>query len=118
MEGWGAHLSVHTASGLWNETQSGWHINALVLEAVFLGLQSFLSMVRNKHIRVRTDNTTVAVYINKQGGTLSLTLSVRSGQILAWGRQHLILSSAKYIPGKLNVLADYLSRPSRTMHTE
>ncbi|KAK7102562.1 hypothetical protein V1264_020761 [Littorina saxatilis] len=108
MEGWGAHLSVHTASGLWDETQSSWHINALELEAVFLGLQSFLSLVRDKHVQVRTDNRTVAAYINRQGGSRSLTLSARACQILVWCSQHRILLSAKYFPGSLNVLADSL----------
>ncbi|KAK7110241.1 hypothetical protein V1264_014151 [Littorina saxatilis] len=118
MEGWGAHLSVHTASGLWDETQSSWHINALELEAVFLGLQSFLSLVRDKHVQVRTDNTTVAAYINRQGGSRSLTLSARACQILVWCSQHRILLSAKYFPGSLNVLADSLSRSSQVIHTE
>ncbi|KAK7090315.1 hypothetical protein V1264_010130 [Littorina saxatilis] len=118
MEGWGAHLSVHTASGLWNMTQSSWHINALELEAVFLGLQSFLSLVTDKHVRVRTDNTTVAAYINRQGGSRSLTLSGKACQILIWCSQHRILLSAKYLPGSLNVLADSLSRSSSVIHTE
>ncbi|KAK7099322.1 hypothetical protein V1264_018910 [Littorina saxatilis] len=116
--GWGAHLAQLTASGTWPESQARSHINVLELEAVFLGLRSFFPAVVGKHVRLHTDNTTVAAYVNKQGGSRSQTLSVRTCQILRWCAQHQITLSAKFLPGRLNVLADALSRSSSVLHTE
>ena len=118
LSGCGAHLSHHTASGTWTTGQALSHINVLELEAVAHGLQSFLSLVAGKHVRLHTDNTTVAAYINRQGGSRSHTLSLKACQILKWCHQHQILLSAKHLPGKLNVLADSLSRSSKVLHTE
>ncbi|XP_070196565.1 uncharacterized protein [Littorina saxatilis] len=118
LSGWGAHLSHHTASGTWTSGQALSHINVLELEAVAQGLQSFLPLVAGKHVRLHTDNTTVAAYINRQGGSRSHTLSLKACQLLKWCHQHQIRLSAKYLPGKLNVLADSLSRSSKVLHRE
>ncbi|KAK7103605.1 hypothetical protein V1264_018473 [Littorina saxatilis] len=118
LSGWGAHLAHHAASGKWTLAQANSHINVLELEAVAHGLQSFLPLATGKHVRLHTDNTTVAAYINRQGGSRSPTLSTRTCQILMWGQQHQITLSAQYLPGKLNVLADSLSRSSRVFHIE
>ena len=67
-EGWGAHLDEHTARGQWSLPESKLHINHLELKAVFLALKEFRTLVFNKTVLVATDNTKVAVYINKEGG--------------------------------------------------
>ncbi|KAK7095233.1 hypothetical protein V1264_006669 [Littorina saxatilis] len=118
LSGWGAHLEQHTASGLWNAVQAESHINVLELEAVAQGLLSFLPHLRGRHVRILTDNTTVAAYLNNQGGVRSPSLSIRSCQILIWCQQHRITLPAKHLPGRLNVLADALIRSSRVVHTE
>ena len=47
------------------------HRTVLILEfqAVFLSLHHFLPLVRHRTVLIRTDNVTVAAYINKQGCT-------------------------------------------------
>ncbi|XP_070206201.1 uncharacterized protein [Littorina saxatilis] len=70
------------------------------------------------HVLIHTDNTTVAAYLNKQGGSRSQLLSSRACEILSWCARHQILVSARYLPGCLNVLADALSRSSQILHTE
>ena len=67
-ERWGAHLDEHTARGTWSLPESKLHINHLELKAVFLALKEFQSFCCNKTVLIATDNTTVVVYINKEGG--------------------------------------------------
>lgn len=116
--GWGGHLESLNASGMWSQAQLGWHINRLELEAVFLSLQAFQPAVEGKSVRLFTDNTTVAFYINKQGGARSAPLSLRAEEILQWCLARNICLSARHIPGKLNIVADALSRPHCVLHTE
>ena len=47
------------------------HINVLELKAVSLALRSFKDQCQNHTLWVATDNSTVVVYMNKQGGTHS-----------------------------------------------
>ena len=73
--GWGAHMGNLSASGLWPESLLGSHINLLELEAVWLALKEFCEVVEGKHVLLKTDNTSVAFYVNKQGGAHSFSLS-------------------------------------------
>ena len=84
--GWGAHVASLTASGSWEGAWPKAHINLQELEAVFRALQSFSEFLRHKHVLVRTDNTTVACYINRQGGARSRSLSLKAEQLLLWAR--------------------------------
>ena len=66
--GWGGHVDTPSASGKWPVLQSNWHINRLEVEAGAISLREFLPHLRGKAVRFFTDNTTVAFYVNKQGG--------------------------------------------------
>ena len=98
-----------TASGHWPEDMMSCHINLLELEAVFQALSFTI---------LHTDNTTVACYIKKQdggmggggGGGRSRPLSQRTEELLLCCASQSIQLSAQYVPGKLNILADLLSR--------
>ena len=117
-KGWGAHMGSLSASGVWTTFQQTLHINLLELEAVALALKEFLPAVKGKHILVHTDNTTVLYYLNRQGGARSVSLSVEAENLLLWCQHYKITLSAKHISGKLNVLADLLSRAHTVLHTE
>ncbi len=65
--GWGAVCEGMPASGQWSEPQIRWHINRLELEAVFLALKEFQAQLERQHVLIRTDNTSVVAYINRQG---------------------------------------------------
>ena len=67
---------------------------------------------------VASDNSTVVSYINKQGGTRSIQLCRRANELLLMCQANQIVLRARHIPGRLNVLADILSRPSQTSGTE
>jgi hypothetical protein len=80
LTGWGGHMKNQTVQGLWTEQMKLQHINNLELQAVFLTIKKFQKLLQKKEVLVRTDNTTVVQYINKQGGTHSLQLCQQ-----AWG---------------------------------
>lgn len=44
------------------------HINLLEMDASWSVLLNFASQLKDKHVMVQTDNTTVAVYLDRQGG--------------------------------------------------
>ncbi|KAL0165643.1 hypothetical protein M9458_037487, partial [Cirrhinus mrigala] len=106
LTGWGAVISGHPARG----RQLTWHINCLEMLAVFRALKHFLPDLRDRHVLVRTDNTSVVSYINHQGGLRSRPLYKLAHQILVWSQDKLLSLRAVYVPGHLNLGADILSR--------
>ena len=117
-EGWGAHLNEFTARGSWSVPESKLHINYLELKAVFLALKEFQNLCVDKIVLVATDNTTVVAYINKEGGMRSGPLCALLWRILTWCSQRQVTLKARHIPGRLNVIADKLSRLGQTIQTE
>ena len=117
-EGWGAHLNECTARGSWSVPESRLHINYLELKAVFLALKEFQDLCVGKIVLLVTDNTTVVAYINKEGGMRSGPLCALLWRILTWCSQRQVTLKARHIPGRLNVIADKLSRLSQTIQTE
>lgn len=110
LRGWGAICENRTVRGVWTPCQSRLHINYLELLTVFLALKYFLPTVEGHHVLIKTDNTTVVSYINRQGGTRSLPLLTLSRSLLLWSEQHLCSIRATHVPGALNLGADLLSR--------
>ena len=118
-EGWGAHLDEHTARGTWSLPESKLHINHLELKAVFLTLKEFRTLCYNKTVLIATDNTTVVAYINKEGGGMkSGSPCALLWRILSWCTRQQITLRVRHIPGRLNVIADKLSRLGQTIQTE
>ena len=68
--------------------------------------------------QVATDNTTVVAYINKEGGMKSGSLCALLWRILSWCTRKQVTLRARHIPGRLNVIADKLSRLGQTIQTE
>ena len=117
-EGWGAHLDEHTARGCWSTPESNLHINYLELKAVFLALVEFQDLCTDKTVLIATDNTTVVSYINKEGGMRSGPLCALLWRILTWCTRRQVTIKARHIPGRLNVVADKLSRLGQIIQTE
>ena len=67
------------------------HINCLEIEAVFNTIFHFLPQLENHNILIRSDNITVVQYLNKQGGTHSAVLCMKTWKI--W-QQHVFKSSS------------------------
>ena len=117
-EGWCAHLNERTARGSWSLPESKLHINYLELKAVFLVLKEFQDLCTYKIVLVATDNTTVVSYINKEGGMRPGPHCALLWRILTWCTSHQVTLRARHIPGRLNVVADKLSRLGQTIQTE
>ena len=83
------------------QERARWLNHGLELQAVLLALKHFLPFVRGQHVLVRTDNTTVVAYINRQGGLRSSHLHMLA---------HRLIIAFTRILGVLNLGADLLSR--------
>ena len=81
-------------------------------------MQKFLPLLQGKRVLLNTDNTTVACYLNRQGGVKSRSLSLRAEGLLLWCQSHNIVLTAKFVPGRLNILADSLSRSHMVLNSE
>ena len=110
--GWGAHSGSLQVAGTWSGPWLKRHINILELEAVRRALLHFQNLALSQRVLVRTDNTTVVAYINRQGGTHSIPLWTLTKTLLLWCQQRDITLKAVHLPGKLNTIADLLSRLS------
>ena len=117
-EGWGAHLGDYTARGIWSLLESKLHINFLELKAVSLALKAFEPLCRGQVVLVATDNTTVVAYINKEGGMHSGSLCALLWRLLSWCSLRKVFLRARHIPGRLNVIAEKLSRQRQVIQTE
>ena len=116
--GWGAHVEDLTAAGIWSPREQTWHINLLEMEAVCRAIQEFSPSLSGKAVLLATDNTTVACYVNRQGGTHSRLLSEKAETLLLLCQELNIFLRARHVPGKINILADQLSRPHCVLQTE
>ena len=115
--GWGGHSGSRTFSGTWSPQESCLHINLLEMKAVLLTLKE-LKPALGSHILVSTDNTTVMAYINHQGGLRSWPMFKETEPLLQLAEDNRWSLTAKHVPGKLNVLADLLSRRHQAISTE
>lgn len=121
-EGWGGHLDLFPlqAEGRWSPLDHDrlTHINLKEMEGVRLCLLQFLPVLEGKVVRLFTDNTSVSAYESKQGGIHSDSLSLAAEHLLLWCQERGIQLFARHLSGKLNVLADLLSRPDAILQTE
>ena len=117
-DGWGAHLDLLRAQGVWSQKNQKLHINNLELLTVLLSLKVFREEVRDRHVLVMTDNTTVVGQIKNQGGTHSWSLYLITRSLFQWADRNRVTISAQHIPGRLNVLADRLSRRNQILPAE
>ena len=97
IEGWGAHLDERTARGTWSPPGSKLHIKYLELKRPF--------------------STTVVSYIKGRRHEVRPQLCPTM-ENLDLVYQETSDSKARHIPGRLNVVADKLSRLGQTIQTE
>ena len=117
IKGWGAHMDEHAVQGLWSPEESVLHINVLEMRAVVLAIQAFPTTPGDV-VMISSDNTTVVAYINHQGGTRSKSLWLETLQLFQLAMKKGLFLRAVHIPGRLNVIADQLSRLGQTLPTE
>ena len=110
LSGWGASISSgDMISGIWSSSDSQEHINFLELKAIYLAIQHFLPIIRNKNVHIFSDNSTCVFYLNKMGGTHSKQLCFLALKIWYIFLENEISCKAHHIK---NSVADFLSRNS------
>ena len=115
--GWGGHAGVHAFHGIWSSVDREKHINVLEMMAVRMSLTE-LKPPAGSVVLVNTDNTTTMYYINKQGGVRSWSLFQETKRLLLMAESQGWKLVSKHVPGKLNILADQLSRRYQVLQTE
>ena len=110
LTGWGASCSGQSVNGQWLILEAHNHINSLELLGALYALQTFVSNLRDAHVRLKLDNSTAVAYINKMGGIKSPSLNSLTRTLWEWCDERSIIISAQHIPGKENLVADSSSR--------
>ena len=108
--GWGGFIGNESAKGSWSSQELFYHINMLELWAVRNSLLALEHRVIGKKVMIRSDNSTVVAYINKEGGTRSISLCRETILMFEWCIERNIQLLAIHIPGVENTKADCLSR--------
>ena len=116
--GWGATLGADHLSGMWTQDISCYSINHRELLAVLYALPGFLHLLRGQSVSLFTDNTSALTYLRKQGGTRSATLNSVAQSILHLCEANDVHLLPQFVPRKLNVIADSLSRDSQVLGSE
>jgi hypothetical protein len=123
--GWGAHLlpEFQVCSGLWSPTDRQRHINELEMLAVYNALNVWRRRLQDQAVILLSDNSTVVAYLKNQGGTRSHRLYHLTSDVLLLCDSAQIHLTIRHIRGRLNVLADGLSRTQAlptewTLHLE
>ena len=78
--------------------------------AVLRALEVWFAALAEKSVLILSDNSTVVAYLSKQGSTKSEVLCQLATNVWQFAQLHSIDLQARHIPGRLNVLADGLSR--------
>ncbi len=112
LTGWGVVMSGCSAQGLWEDPHLTWHINWLEMLAGFQALKHYLPDLRDHHVLVRTDNTSVVSYINHQGG-LRLPVDPRETALLVGSVHHWVPQSGSRHPVETGAEARGMDAPHR-----
>ena len=110
LTGWGASCQGSGAGGPWTQEEQTHHINYLELKAAFLALKTFLPNMGPLAVLLCMDNITAIAFLNRMGGTHSLSLSALAVEIWEWCIQRRFTIHAEHLPGMENIRADWLSR--------
>ena len=118
LTGWGCWTSTgKEAFGTWSASEGELHINVLECMAVLFGFQCFFRTTYDSNISVRSDNSTVVAYINKQGGTISPQVCDVALELWEYCIQRRLVVKASHLSGTLNTRADRLSRMGHRDHS-
>ena len=112
---WGTTLGTDHLSGLWTPEISCFSINHRELLAVLYAIRGFLHLLRGQSVSLFTDNTSALAYLRKQGGTKSATLNSVAQSNIRLCEANDVHLLPQFVPGKLNVRADSLSRDSQVL---
>ena len=109
--GWGATCCGKDASGIWSSELHHMPSNYRELMAVHMSLLSFKDLIKGKVVQILSDNITTVAYLNHLGGHC-LMLSDLAQAIWCTAKSINVTLCAKHLAGRLNCVADSLSRLS------
>ena len=116
--GWGVSLGSDHLSGWWSRDVSLYSINHRELLSVFLAIRGFLPLLQGQTVSLFTDNTVSLSYLRKEGGTRSSTLNEVAQAVLHLCEASDVRPLPQFVPGRLNVLADSLSRHGQVLSSK
>ena len=67
LTGWGCVCEGVSSGGQWTSAEKSFHIHYLELKAALFALHCFQAKLKNKHVRLRLDNTTAVACIQHMG---------------------------------------------------
>ena len=108
--GWGATSGEVRIGGAWNSRELALHIKCLELLGAWYATRALVQEKQNLTVLLWLDNRSAVAYINHMGGTHSSNLANLAIQFWTWALERGIILIAKYIAGKENVSADWMSR--------
>ena len=112
-KGWGAVWGTRKCQGLWKKEETLCHINVLELKGALFAVRTFCKDMRDIHVHLKMDNRSAVAYIQKMGGTKSQALMKVTQEIWEFCLERQIILTSEYLPGKMNVEADWQSRNFR-----
>lgn len=92
LKGWGAECNQISIGCRWTVEESKNYVNYLELLAIFLGLKAFFQREKDKHICIKSANSTTVAYINNMRGMTSELLNELGKGIWLWCRKQNIFS--------------------------
>ena len=104
--------------GLWSQEEQQFHINYLEMLAILCGLKTLLHDKTSIHVRVMSDNTTAVMVLRNMETSHSKVCDDMCKLIWEWCIERNIWLSIHHIPGKLNVIADRISRDKELTSSE
>ena len=121
LSGWGATIQikeeVHHLQGEWRRDQD-FHINTLELLAVREFLSRTTHLLKSNIVNLYLDNMTAVSVLKKRGSHRSVQRQEIFMKIQKIILENNIILNPKFIQGKINVSADFLSRTSQSLPME
>ena len=115
--GYGGTYGKSWIQGHWPQLWQLFSIFLLELYPIYILIKMFSYKIRNSRITINCDNTSVVQILNKQSSKDKAIMDILRPMILCLINNNITLH-AVHIPGKNNILADFLSRqeviPSET----
>ena len=107
--GYGGVFQKSWFYGRWPRSFEKYHITVKELFPIVIALESWGHLIANKCIEFYTDNEAVSVIINSQTSRDETLMNLLRRLVLCT-LKHNIMFRSKFLPGRLNVLPDMLSR--------
>jgi hypothetical protein len=108
--GYGAYYGTHWISGEWDDTVlNQYHITLLEFYPIFVSIYLWGNYLSNKCILLNCDNMAMVYILNKNTSKDKNIMTLLRKFVIICMKYNIFIR-AKHIPGKLNVIADFLSR--------